>query len=166
MDIVKKIVGMKLQLKHCYCYTPEELWSAFVDYVKENSVPTTSTVYSKSPSSLGMAYEVMLERPLNIKAFCSYAQIATIARGWDNAIDEILRSDNPACVPYREVANLIADFVEAQVLEGGMLNKFNASLASNMVQGKYNKAYVQDAGGFISKIEHTINFNDFKDKDK
>lgn len=156
---------MKLQLKHCYAYTPEQLWDAFVAYVREYSIPAVITQYGKGGNNLGEAYEVEVERPLSIKGFCAHSQIATISRGWDNAIDEILRSDNPACAPYREVANLIADLIETQVLEGGMLGKFNASLVTNSAKGQFNRAYMQDASGGVSKIEHTINFKSFNKTD-
>ena len=167
MDILRKITGTKLQLRHCYAYTPDELWRIFQLYATEYLTPAVVTRYVTSGKDAGTAFEVEVERPLSVKAFCSYAQIATINKGWDNAIDEILRSDNPACAPYREVASLISDFVEAQLLEGGLLSKFNAAMASNTIQGKYNKAFMQDASGGTSKIEHTINFKSFaKDVDK
>lgn len=161
MEMLNKILSTKLQLRHCYAYTPEELWKSFQDYVKEHLAPTTLTKYITSGKEAGGAYEVEAIRPLSVKGFCSYSQISTIARGWDNAIDEILRSDNPACLPYREVAALINDFIESYLLEGGMTGKFHATMSSNVIQGRYNKAYQQDASGGVSKIEHTINFKDF-----
>lgn len=162
MEIINKILSVKLQLKHCYAYTPETLWEAFRSYVLEYSDGSTIQKYISSGPSAGDSFDIKVDRPLSVKSFCAYAQIATINKGWDNAIDEILRSDHPACTPYRDVANLINDFIEAQVLEGGMLNKFNASLASKAAQGHFNKAYMQDSTGGTSKIEHTINFKNFK----
>lgn len=162
MEILNKILSVKLQLKHCYAYTPEELWEAFKSYVLEYSNGCVIKKVVNGGPLAGTEFSTIAERPLSVKSFCAYAQIATINKGWDNAIDEILRSDHPACTPYRDVANLINDFIEAQVLEGGMLNKFNASLASKAAQGHFNKAYMQDSTGGTSKIEHTINFKNFK----
>lgn len=158
-------MATRLQLKHCYALTPEEMWQTFQDYVREIMGGITITKYVTTGNAVGDAYETQAVRPLSIKGFCAYAQLATINKGWDNAIDEILRSDHPSCVPYREVANLINDFTEAHILEGGMLNLFNSTMASKAVQGAFNKAYMQDSTGGTSKIEHTINFKNFSKKE-
>lgn len=167
MEIVNRILKTRLQVKHCYSYTPEGLWDVFVEYVRDYSRPKKIKKYGTSGEALGVSYDVEAERPLSLKAFCAYSQIGMIGKGWDNAIDEILRSSHPECAPYKDVAVLISDFVEAQNYEGAVLGQFNASLVSSGLKGQLNKAYVSDSsGGGTTKIEHTINFRSFKGKEK